>query len=419
MITKGIVENVEASYIETYLNTIGLKRSEEEREVPIDTWVNNLIDEHNIDIDSFEEFLFEELFMGKRKLMRIYRLDSIKKIIYLEDWQEVMLRKYGISSFDFNAILDTHVNINEQRKVAAIHHEENEKGELVRLQILFVCFVQVNDENGHRDSRAYIPVDIDFVKKIMILKAWNRHGVVEKYRADTLTEHIKRILSLTFNVKTKNFMIRHKQVLYSMSKGLVEHVYNNIPAFKQIAELQNDIDEFEQLVFSKLPIINVRDTEEGKKDIPHGIMEFSDEIKKALERLAISDYFFDRNYDEIWNMGIDAIIARIKFNDKENILTSLSGEDSDKPIFCTKTYMYLKKSMEDSKLVEKLWVVKSRSKGTLNIRYDASEDEYLGILIRSGIRYTEDDMHAIMEIYRDYESTTVKTIASSYKRCVG
>lgn len=418
IISKGVIDNVEASYIETYLNQIGIKRTDEEHEISLVDWVNNLLNNNKIDEDAFEDFLFQELFLGKRKLIRIYQLDAVNKIKYLEDWQDIFLEKYAIDCFDFNAILDTWVSENETRKIAAIHFYENEKGELTRLQILFVCFIQVNEENGLRNTCTYIPVDIDFEQKIMILKAWNRNGVIEQYRADALTEHIKEIMSLSFGVKTRSFMIKHKQVLYNMSKGLVDDVYNNIPAFSQILTLQEYIDDFEQTIFDKLPIVNVMDAEGGKKVIPHGVMDFSDEIKKAIERLAISDYFFDRSYSDIWNMGIDTIIARIKFNDMENVLTSLSGEDSEKPIFCTKTFMYLKKSMEESKLVERLWIVKNRNRGTINVRYDATEDEYLGILIRSGIRYTEDDLNAIMEIYRDYEPTSAETITSNNRRYV-
>lgn len=167
-----------------------------------------------------------------------------------------------------------------------------------------------------------------------------------------------------------------------------------------------------------MPIVNIDVNEDGIKVIPKGVMEFSDEIQKALERLAISDYFYNRSYDEIWDMGVDAVIAKIKFNDNENILTSLSGEESDKPIFCTKTFMYLKKSMEDSKLVERLWVVKNRNRGTLNVRYDAIDEEYLGIMIRSGIRYTGEDLEAALEIYKNYESRTIKTITRNDKRNV-
>lgn len=419
LINQGIIDNVEASYIEIYLREKKIQRTDDEMGISIKDWINNLLSDKKIDEDAFEEFLFEELFLGKRKLIRIYQLDNMKKIKYLEDWQKKISENYNVNDLDFNAILDTRVNSSETRKVAAVHYDENEKGELTRLQILFMCFIQVNNGNGYRDTCAYIPVDINFTQKIMILKAWNRKGVIEEYRADVLTDNIKKSMSLIFGVTTRNFMIKHKQVLYNMSKQLVDDVHNKIPAFIQIPDLQKCIDEFEQLVFSELSITNVREDEKGKKVIPKGVMEFSDEIRKAIERLSISDYFYDRSYDKIWNMGIDAIIAKIKFNDNENILTSLSGEDSETPIFCTKTFMYLKKSMEDSKLVEILWIVKNRSKGTLNIRYNATEEEYLGVLIKFGVRYKEEDLKDVMEIYKTYETRTFKNITSNDKRNVG
>lgn len=419
LINKSVVDNVEAGYIETYLAKKGLKRADDEAGVPVTDWVNTLLDDNRLDEEEFENFLFQELFLGKRKLIRVYRLDNVKNIKYPEDWQGKLTEKYGVGSLDFLAVLNTRVNSSESRKIAAIQYEENEKGELTRLQILFVCFILMDDGNGYRDSWTYIPVEIDFIKKTMILKAWNRNGVLEDYRAGELTDNIKKIMSITFGVTTRHFMIKHKQVLYNMSKGLVDDVYNKIPAFSQINILADSIADFEQEVFTRLPIVNVSENENGKKVIPKGVMEFADEIKKALERLSISDYFYDRSYNEIWNMGIDAIIARIKFNDNENILTSLSGEESEKPIFCTKTFMYLKKSMEDSKLVERLWVVKNRNKGTLKIKYDATDDEYLGILIGFGIRYNEEDLNAALEIYKNYETGTIAKITNDDKRNVG
>ena len=310
------------------------------------------------------------------------------------------------------------MNRQESRKIAAIHCEENEKGEIARLQIIFVCYVEISDKNGYRDSCAYIPVDIDFLQRKMVLKAWNRQGVIEQYRADTLTDGVKSIMCNLFGVITTDYKINHKKVLYSMSKGLVDNVYNKIPAFNQIDLMQKCVDDFEQSILERLPIVHIDENEDGKKKIPRGVMEFSDEIKKAIERLVVSDYFFDRSYDEIWNMGIEAIIARIKFNDSENILASLSSQDSEKPIFCSKTFMYLKKSMEDAKLVEKLWVVKKRSRGKINIRYDATNEEYLGILIKFGVRYAEEDLDVAMEIYKEYESEISRKIAIGNKRQV-
>lgn len=419
LITEAIVENVEGSYIETYLNQNRLKRTDEEAGISVVEWVNNLLNKDLIDVIEFEKFLFRELLMGKRKLIRLYQLSDIRKIKLFDDWIEIFKENFGVTSMNFNAILDTFPDTKNRKKIAAIHSEENEKGELASLQILFVCLIEVAEREASRTSYAYIPVDINFTNETMLIKAWNRYNVLfEEERAEALLDRIKDIMSVIFHISTRHYMIQHKKVLYNMSKGLVDDIYQKIPAFRHISVLNNLISDFEQRVLTELPIEHISVNEEGKRSVPKGVMDFSDEIKKAMERLAISDYFYDRSYDEIWQMGVEAVISRIKFSDNENVLTSLSGEDSEKPIFCTKTFMYLKKSMEDSKLVERLWVVKSRNRGKLSIRYDAMNDEYLGIMIMSGIRYTEEDLKTALEMYKNYEPRALKTIEKNNKRNV-
>lgn len=108
-----------------------------------------------------------------------------------------------------------------------------------------------------------------------------------------------------------------------------------------------------------------------------------------LEKLCISDYFYDIPYDEIWKMGVKTIVSKIKFKDLEHVLTILSSEASEAPIFCTKTFLALKKSLEDAKLVERLWIEHDRSHGRLKLSYDATKDEYLEMRILSNIRFTE------------------------------
>src|SRR5699024_9054905 len=138
--------------------------------------------------------------------------------------------------------------------------------------------------------------------------------------------------------------------------------------------LEEKIREFEQTVLSVLPLENIHETGEGIS-LNSGVLDFNDEIHKVIEKLTVSDYFYDMAYEEVWNMGIDTIISRIRFNDVEHVLASLSGEESDIPVFCTKTFMSLKKSMEDAELVEKLWIAKERTRGRLALKYDASKDE--------------------------------------------
>ena len=168
-----------------------------------------------------------------------------------------------------------------------------------------------------------------------------------------------------------------------------------------------------------LSLRNVEVNEQGKLVLAEGVMDFEAEVRNVLEGLAISDYFFDRDFDEIWKMGLEAVVARVKFNDEERVLTSLSGENTSAPIFCTKTFMSLKNRMEEAERIETLWITMDRKKGNLNLKFDASNMEYLEILIKYGIRFNETDMNSALEIYEKYETKLNQKIAEQSKIAIG
>ena len=201
-----------------------------------------------------------------------------------------------------------------------------------------------------------------------------------------------------------------------MSRGLVTEVYNKIPSFNQIRELENPIQTFKQEVLKKLSLKNVKE-QDGEKTLGKNIFDFEDEVEKMLEKLCISDYFYDIPYDEIWKMGVKTIVSKIKFKDLEHVLTILSSEASEAPIFCTKTFLSLKKSLEDAKLVERLWIEHDRSHGRLKLSYDATKDEYLEMRILSNIRFTEGDLLTAKEIYDSYAGDAVGKVKRGDQRC--
>lgn len=416
-LSKSIVINVESNYIETYLKQKGLVRTENESGQELNYWVDSLFKEKKIDVSEFERFLFEELFWGKRKTIRIYKLDNSNKVKLAQDWLPILNEKYNINSLNFTNILGTIPDKEQRLKIAAVVSEENYKGELSKLQILFVKMVEIYEKSSNVESTAYIPVDIDFVKKTICLKVWNRTALQPDYRPDELFEHIKSILLWTFNVKTKTFGLQHKKVLYNMSRGLIADIYEKIPAYSRIAQVSDIIKNFEQDIYKNIKLENTEEAN-GKIILSKGVLDFEDEIHKLIEKLTVCDYFFDRSYEEIWNMGVDVIIAKIRFNDAEHVLTSLSGEATEVPIFCTKTFMALIKSMEDAEVVERIWISKNRIRGKLDLRYDATNDEYLGIMILSNIRFKEEDLLAALEIYRGYESKVIGQITAEDKRDV-
>lgn len=419
-LSQSIITNIEASYIETYLKKKGFSRTNEERGKELKYWVDSLLKEERINVEEFEEFLFSELFWGKRKTIQVYKLDNIKKYKYPADWECRLEEEYGIDSINFCNILGSLPNSEESRKIVAVRSEENRKGELVRIRILFACYIQITGDKGYKDSVAYIPVEIDFGKKIMLIKAWTRQQIAhEEHKAENLMFLIKKIMGTKFKVFTRNRMSEHKKVLFFMSKSLVYEAYSHVSAYNEIENLGEGIKKFVGETLEGLPLRNVTVNGKGKSVLANGVMDFEAEIRNVLERLAVSDYFFDRDFDEIWEMGLEAVVARVKFNDEEKVLTSLSGENTSTPIFCTKTFMSLKNRMEEAGEIETLWITMDRKKGNLNLKFDASNTEYLEILIKYGIRFNEADMNSALEIYEKYETKLNQQIAGNSKIAIG
>ena len=419
-ISQSIIVNVEASYIEQYLNKKGLVRSTEELGQELKYWIDNLLSAGKINIVDFEQFLFNELFWGKRKTIHIYKLDKVKEYKYPEDWENALNEHYNIHSINYCNILKMIPNTTEPRKIVSVQSEENQKGELIRIRLLFACFIQLNGERGYKDSVAYIPVELDFERKIMIIKAWTRQHIAhEEHKAENLLDHIKTLMCIEFKVEIKNFMSRHKKVLFLMSKNLIDEAYSQVPAYNQIDYLVENIKDFEIEIVNTLPLKNINGDGKGNYFLDKGVMNFEAEIRNTLECLAISDYFYDKNFDEIWNLGLEAVVARVKFNDEEKVLTSLSGENTSAPIFCTKTFMALKNRMEETKQIEILWVTMERKRGNLNLKFDASNTEYLEMLIRYGIRFNERDMNSALEIYEKYEEKLNQQITRRCEIAVG
>ena len=192
-----------------------------------------------------------------------------------------------------------------------------------------------------------------------------------------------------------------------------QDAYLKIPAFGEVANLKETISNFSNDIIHTLPLKNKVLNGSGDESLQSGVMNFEAELRNVVESLTINDYFFQKDFSEIWDMGLEAIVARIRFNDKERVLTSLKGENTVTPIFVTKTFMTLRERMNESEMVDTIWIATDRDKGNLNLRYDSSNSEYLEIWVRYGIQFCGNDMNAALRIYDKYEQYTTSTIKES------
>lgn len=423
-LSESIVDNVGESYISTYLKGKGHTQPDEKKGQALRYWVDDLFKEQKIDIDDFESFLFDELFFGKRKTIRVYRLEKTKNYKFPVDWEIPLDEHYALASIDFCNILNTIPNEKDAGKIAAVRSEENIREELVKIKLLFVFYIEINEDRNIKSTSAYIPVEINFQTKTMLIKAWTRQHVdYDPYKAGKLIQHVKNLLEIEFKVSTKYYGIAHKKVLFNMSRSLIYEAYSNVPAYNKIENMNDSIKNFIKETYEKLPLWNTEEDDGGEQFLPKEVLDYEGELKNVLESLAISDHFFNRSYDEIWEMGLEAVISRIKFNDKEKVLASLKAEDTETPIFCTKTFMSLKTRMQETERIESLWIAMDREKGQkghLNVRFDASDQEYLGLLITNySIRFNESDMNIILRIYDKYEAKSNKRDTGKGKMAVG
>ena len=423
-LSESIVDNVGESYISTYLKGKGHTQPDEKKGQALRYWVDDLFKEQKIDIDDFESFLFDELFFGKRKTIRVYRLEKTKNYKFPVDWEIPLDEHYGLASIDFCNILNTIPNEKDTGKIAAVRSEENIREELVKIKLLFVFYIEINEDRNIKSTSAYIPVEINFQTKTMLIKAWTRQHVdYDPYKAGKLIQHVKNLLEIEFKVSTKYYGIAHKKVLFNMSRSLIYEAYSNVPAYNKIENMNDSIKNFIKETYEKLSLWNTEEDDGGEQFLPKEVLDYEGELKNVLESLAISDHFFNRSYDEIWEMGLEAVISRIKFNDKEKVLASLKAEDTETPIFCTKTFMSLKTRMQETERIESLWIAMDREKGQkghLNVRFDASDQEYLGLLITNySIRFNESDMNIILRIYDKYEAKSNKRDTGKGKMAVG
>ena len=87
-LTKAIIDNINmssANYIEIFLREQNLQRTSSEEGMDTRSWVNLLLQSGRLNEDTFERFLQEELFYGKRKQIRVYKLEDCRKYVYSSD----------------------------------------------------------------------------------------------------------------------------------------------------------------------------------------------------------------------------------------------------------------------------------------------------------------------------------------------
>lgn len=414
-VNGSLIRNINENNLISFLKNKGCVKSESENGKDNTIWLSELLKLGKINKNELNEFLFKELSYGKSNMINIYEIVSCRKIREEDDWIERLSESYNIDSVNFNNIISTVVHPDAPVQIIAMDTSLDDDGNVVLVDMILARYIRVKINGKESDSCCFIPIRFDLDNKLIIAKIRNQYGIPQKeHRPKATIDKIIEDLKMELEFETITYDDKHQKVLYRMSKGLLEELYNIVPNYNSIGKMDDYIDKFIKSIIENMDIINIEEMLDGRRVINNGVIDLKDEIKKVLQQLVISDYFFNEDIDLFSKKNVSAVITSIKFNDKEKNTARLAGEDNSKAIVCSRTFMSMRKSIDTVENVFSLSIAYKRKKDSMQVKFDASEKDRLSILILNQKNYDEEDYNKIWEMYRQYEKKSIKKI----KRCI-
>lgn len=413
-VSESIIKNIKPSKIISFLKEKKVNQTDDDKGMNLNLWLGKLIDENKISIDELNDYIYQELLFGKRRLIRIYELKSVRKINSKNSWNN-FLTNYKCDSMNYNRIIHTNLKSDEKIKVAAIKSIIKEE-KIRQVEIIFALNMKMKrpDESGTEFSVSYIPVCVDLVRKTLTIKVWNREGGDDKDTPNMQLDRVYSILESELGIVTRAITKNPQKVLYSMSKDLFDEFFAQLPNIEEIERKKNSIDD---IVASLLEDITLENSLicNGKKTMDPEVIDVGGEVYKLLQQIALYDYLRKNKLDNL-TKNINKYVSRIRFNDRDNLSASLNSETGVKCIFDTKTFMCVRNSLELVDNIMAIVVAFVKDRGLLSVKYDASDNRYLSIHILRERYYTEQDYKQVWELYNRYESEYNKKTNAIYTK---
>jgi len=417
-IRESLIDNIGEDAIRRFLRSRGIEKKDLGQEFKY--FVSNAV---GIDImeEEFEEFCYNHLMYGKRKLVRVFEIANKRKITDDELWLKALKKDFLWDSLNMCKILKTDVSSSDDWKVASVKTVDDKRGEVESICILFQCYIRVTKKiSKDHEWCTYIPVEVDLKKNLLLIKAWRRQNVEneDEYKNNTLMNKIVEWLKKSIGIKVKNIQLGYKKILANMNESLTGELLGAIPSCGEVDLMKDFFSDVEEKIMNQIPFENSTQ-KDGKTTFSGRIMNIAQEMKNMVIRAVVSDYFFERNYNVIDQMNLSAVINSVKFSDLDNSITIIKSENNINPVFCAKPFLMLLTAMEDSDQVDTINISFRNRNRKFRIRYDATKEEYIEIGILDPEDYYLEDYEKIWEILKQYDYAKDKSAQGDCKAAIG
>ncbi len=330
VINPLVINEIDNKVLRDYLKKYSKRKKGETKS----EWLKYLIESKELDVKELKKFLFNELMYGTRRYIRVYKLANVRYIKKAEDWTDYLSR-YGMNSLRCNKILETNPD-DASFKIVATDNEKDEYGDLSKIFLIYVKSIKVSEKSVTSKIYTYLPVEIDLKKKLISIKVHNRNGIInENNRPEKITQSLLELIQAQMNIKLGMFKCNPAEVLYRMSNGLIDDFFNKIPTMNKLNNLENKIDSFINDVLTEDLFKNKEIIKHENKDfytLNDSIMDLESEIKFLLQQAVVFDYFFDKKISGVLD-ELDVVLVCLRFNDRDNVTASLTGENRRKALF--------------------------------------------------------------------------------------
>lgn len=401
-IVKELIDNISSTSLNRFLTE--QKITNEQRMLFADKGVllEQLCQNGLISVEDLNYFFFRELLYGQHRLMRVYSLSASTclRLTSRDSWGKLM-RKFQISDWNYNQIIETVPQKTDSTKLALIQGERS-NGNLIRVHLIFV-FCMLKDSAGPMKTEcSYIPVTIDLEQRCMIVKVWNQNGIVQESRPQVQLDEIYSILKETLELELdKEREVDPQNVLYDMSKELFNQFFERLPNIKEIDDKRESLSSIIDALLQNIPLNHV-EQKDGKLYMPDGIINLEDELYRLIQQTALYDYREDNTLESLLPRE-EKYVSRIRFSDRDNLSANLTGENGVDCIYDAKTFMCIRDSLDIVKRIISLTVNFPRARGVLQVKYEADNYHFLTLHILDGKYYSEEEFQQIWGLYKKYE----------------
>lgn len=334
--------------------------------------------------------------------MRVYFLSAktCSDLTRKETWTQ-FLKKFGIADVDYNQIVETIPMRTESLKVATMQ-EERVAGFLVKINIVFVFSMLKMTTQSVETECSYIPVTIDLRERCLIIKVWNQNGTTPDSRPTAQLDLVYNTLKESLEVENeKERDVDPQNVLYDMSKELFNIFFERLPNIQEINGKRQQLGEVIDILLRNIPLKHVKQ-KDGQLYMPEGIIDLEEELYKLIQQTALYDYREDYTLESLLPQE-EKYVSKIRFSDRDNLSANLMGENGVECIYDTKTFMCIRDSLDIVQRIISLNVNFPRTRGMLQVKYEADNYQYMTVHILDGKYYTEAEFKEIWELYKEYE----------------